>query len=167
MECLIFSDTHGNYPLAAKAIMMAGLIDKIFHLGDDADDAAMLEHIFSKQVEKIAGNCDVPGKYPRELTIDLENTRLLITHGDRYKVKSGLVDLYRHAVSENAKIVLYGHTHQSAIEEIDGILFINPGSLQRGEQPKSYAKLSLSREVAKAEIITIHEELTYNTSFYD
>ncbi len=158
MECIIISDTHGNYPLAAEAIMKAGSVDRIFHLGDDADDAAMLEHILSKQVEKIAGNCDVPGKYPREIRVELENTCLLITHGDRYKVKSGLTELYRHAVSESASVVLYGHTHQAAVVEINGILFINPGSLQRGEQRKSYARLSLSSGYPKAEIIFINEE---------
>jgi putative phosphoesterase len=158
MECVIISDTHGNYPLAAEAIIKAGPVDRIFHLGDDADDAAMLEHIISKRVDKIAGNCDVPGKYPREISVELENTLLLITHGDRYKVKSGLTELYRHAVSKSARVVLYGHTHQAAVEEIDGILFINPGSLQRGEQPKSYARLSLSREGPKAEIIVIIKE---------
>lgn len=157
MECLVFSDTHGNYPLAAAVIMQAGPVEMIFHLGDEAGDAVMLEQIMARKVEKVSGNCDPPGKYPREICTILERTRILMTHGDRYRVKSGLSELHRRAVNANVDVVLYGHTHVASVDVIDGILFVNPGSLQKGNGEKSFARLSIGSNGPVARIITISE----------
>lgn len=157
MECLVFSDTHGNYPLAAAIVMQAGPVDLIIHLGDDAEDAVMLEQILSLKVEKVSGNCDPPGKHPREICDSLESTRILITHGDRYRVKGGLSELHRRAVDAGVDLVLYGHTHRAAVEKIDGILFVNPGSLYKGSSEKSYARITITDEGAFARIIPVTE----------
>lgn len=155
MEYLIISDTHGNYHTAAEVIAQAGHVDMIVHLGDETSDAVVLEHIFNRPVEKISGNCDAPGKHPRELCIDLGGTTMLLTHGDRYQVKMGLAQLQKRAESAHARVVLYGHTHRAAIDEIDGILFINPGSLHRMNTELSYARLSLADGNLTATIIPI------------
>lgn len=156
MECLVFSDTHGNYPLAAAIIMQAGPAEMIIHLGDEADDAVMLEQILARKVEKVSGNCDPPGKHPREICTNLGSTRVLITHGDRYRVKSGLSELLRRAVDADVEVVLYGHTHRAAIDEIDGILFVNPGSMQKGNGEKSYARLFINSNGPAARIIPVN-----------
>ena len=121
MVCIIFSDTHGNYNLAAEALIEAGEVDLIFHLGDVASDAAMLEQIFSRPVEKVAGNCDPPGILPCELSTEIGAIRVLLTHGNCYNVKSGLKSLKQRAVATNSQIVLYGHTHNAVVDEIEGI----------------------------------------------
>lgn len=158
MECLVFSDTHGNYPLAAAAILQAGPVDRIFHLGDEAEDAVMVERIVCQKVETVSGNCDPPGTHPREICIELGNVRLLLTHGDRYRVKNGLDELRRKAVEANVDVVLYGHTHRASVDEIDGILFVNPGSIQKGSGEKSFARLSIRGEIPVAKIIPIRED---------
>jgi putative phosphoesterase len=155
MECLVLSDTHGNYPLATKIVLLEPCVDLIIHLGDEADDAQMLEHLCAKQVRKVSGNCDPPGKHPRELLTFVEQTSLLITHGDRYGVKSGLSRLHQRAVSTGARVVLYGHTHIAAIDEIDGILFVNPGALAREASLKSYARLTFAASGTQARIVQI------------
>ena len=155
MVCIIFSDTHGNYNLAAEALIEAGEVDLIFHLGDVASDAAMLEQIFSRPVEKVAGNCDPPGILPCELSTEIGAIRVLLTHGDCYNVKSGLKSLKQRAVATNSQIVLYGHTHNAVVDEIDGILFINPGSLHQDSSFKSYARLIIENDRVSAEIIAL------------
>lgn len=157
MECIVFSDTHGNYPLALEALHQSSPVDLIFHLGDEADDARMIEHICMKKVQKVSGNCDAPGRYPREINMLIGTTRLLLTHGDRYGVKSGLAKLVERAVSEKVDVVLYGHTHQASIDTIDGILFVNPGALHMGSPLKSYARLSLRQEKSEAQIVVVAE----------
>ena len=157
MECIVFSDTHGDYPLAVEALSQTDPVDMIFHLGDEAEDASMIEHICLTQVQKVAGNCDAPGKYPKEINILVGKTRVLLTHGDRYSVKSGLSKLLERAVATEADVVLYGHTHQASIDKINGILFVNPGSLNRNSTCQSYALLTLDDDSAKARIVTIGE----------
>ena len=157
MESLVFADTHGNFHLAAEVIMQAGRVDKIFHLGDEVNDAIMLEHLFHRSVEKVAGNCDAPGKFLREICLDIGSTRIFLTHGDNYNVKAGLSQLHNRALSTNAQIVLYGHTHLASIDEIDGILYINPGSLHKGSAAKSYVRLSIKNSGPSAVIVPVRD----------
>jgi putative phosphoesterase len=157
MKCIVFSDTHGNYPLAVEALSQSVPVDMIFHLGDEADDACIIEHLYPGQVMKVAGNCDSPGKYPREIITLAGKTRMLLTHGDRFGVKSGLSKLVERAIAADADVVLYGHTHQASIDRINGILFVNPGSLQRNSACKSYALLSINDHGAEAQIVLIEE----------
>ena len=157
MECIVFSDTHGNYPLALEALTQSTPANIIFHLGDEADDASMIENSCLKQIQKVAGNCDAPGKYPREISTLIGKTRVLLTHGDRYSVKSGLSKLVERAVATNVDVVLYGHTHQASIDRINGILFVNPGALWSGSSCKSYARLSVNPDGAEARIVFLGE----------
>ncbi|GAM11057.1 putative metallophosphoesterase YsnB [Geobacter sp. OR-1] len=157
MNCIVFSDTHGNYPLAAETVSLAAPVDMIIHLGDETEDANMIERICLTQVQKVAGNCDPPGKWPREICTSVGETRMLLTHGDRYSVKAGLSKLVERAVAADAQVVLYGHTHQASIERIGGILFVNPGSLHCGAAIKSYAVLTINNSEIAARIVVITE----------
>jgi putative phosphoesterase len=157
MKCIVFSDTHGNYPLAIEVLTHAAPADMIFHLGDEAEDASMIESICQTKVQKVAGNCDPPGKFPREISTFVEKTKVLLTHGDRYHVKSGLAKLVERAVAVEANLVLYGHTHQASIERINDILFVNPGSLLRGSSSKSYAVLKIKADQVEAQIVMLEE----------
>jgi putative phosphoesterase len=110
------------------------------------------------KVEKVSGNCDPPGKHPQEIRTVLGSISILATHGDRYRVKSGLSELHRRAVIAKVDVVLYGHTHRAAVDEIDGILFVNPGSLQKGNGEKSFARLSIGSNGPIARIISLSED---------
>jgi putative phosphoesterase len=157
MKCIVFSDTHGNYPLAIEVLSHTDPADMIFHLGDEAEDASMIESICQTKVQKVAGNCDPPGEFPREISTLVGETRVLLTHGDRYSVKSGLAKLLERAVTTEADVVLYGHTHQASIERINNILFVNPGSLLRGSSSKSYAVLKIEAHQVEAQIVMLEE----------
>ena len=145
MKLLIISDTHGDYPLAARAVDAAGPVDLIVHLGDCFDDALVIESIADVPVLKVRGNCDPGGDAERELLVTLADKTVMITHGDRYAVKSGLSRLHTRGLELNVDIVLYGHTHHAAIETIGDILFVNPGSLNVKSRQAGYAILTIDQ----------------------
>jgi putative phosphoesterase len=150
MKFLILSDTHGNYPLAIKALETAGRVDRIFHLGDCIDDARLMEELTGHRIIMVPGNCDLSAPESPEILTVLAGTTFFVTHGDRYNVKSGLSRLHQKACRENAQIVLYGHTHQSHIGEIDGILYVNPGCLRFNWSHSSYALLAIDSGIYRA-----------------
>jgi uncharacterized protein len=155
MKLMILSDTHGNYLLAVKALEEAGQVDQIIHLGDEFEDARMIEAISGSPLIKVPGNCDLGVEDARNITVTFDGIRVFMTHGDRYQVKSGLARLHKKAAAEQAGIVLYGHTHVAAITEIDGILFVNPGCLGYNCSTPSYAILTITHGKVAAEICPI------------
>jgi uncharacterized protein len=154
MRLLVISDSHGNYPHAFKAHQLAGPVDHIIHLGDGAEDARLLAQVLEVPVILVAGNCDPDPRLPQELTLDFGQYRVLLTHGNRQMVKSGLKQLVGKGIEAGAKVVLYGHTHCSAVQTEAGILFVNPGTLKEGF-PGSYAILTLGKTEAHAEIFPL------------
>jgi putative phosphoesterase len=154
MRLLIISDSHGNYPHALKAHELAGPVDHIIHLGDGADDARLMEQVLEVPVLRVAGNCDADPRLPLELTLDFGQCRVYLTHGNRQMVKSGLRQLVGKGSEVGATVILYGHTHRSAVQTEAGMLFVNPGALKQGF-PGSYAILTLNDTEARAEIFPI------------
>jgi uncharacterized protein len=143
MRFLILSDTHGNYPLAFRALEMAGPIDRIFHLGDCIEDARLIEEITGRDIVKVPGNCDFTVSEPGDISAVFAGKRFFITHGDKYSVKGGLAPLCFKARSENAEIVLYGHTHIGSVDLLEGTLFVNPGALRHKWHSPSFALLDV------------------------
>ncbi len=144
MRILVISDTHGNYPLALRAWDLAEPLDAVIHLGDGGDDAELLSRIMGTEVIRVAGNCDHGSTEPRELLREYEGNRLLLVHGDRYGVKSGLARLEQRGIDVRADCVLFGHTHHATIVTLSGILFVNPGTLMCSSQQATFAVLEIT-----------------------
>lgn len=146
MKVIVISDTHGNFPLALRACEQVESIDAVIHLGDGADgsDAALLEQFLDVDVIRIAGNCDPDSAAPRELIWEYGGKRLLLSHGDRYGVKSGMGKLEQRGLETGADAVLFGHTHCALITTLSGILFVNPGTLIKSGTPTTFAILEIS-----------------------
>jgi uncharacterized protein len=160
MRILILSDTHTNYPTALKAVEELAPFDEIIHLGDELEDAVILEQITGRRFIKVLGNCDYMAKGPRELCIGLGSRRIFITHGDRYQVKSGLEKLHKKALAERAHIALYGHSHRASIDTIDGVLFINPGCTVKSPHTEpTCAILTIENGHTNAEIASLKKFL--------
>lgn len=152
MRILVISDTHGNQAALFRAFEAAGRIDSIIHLGDGEADAALLSAVETIPVLRIAGNCDAGSTAPRELICEWNNVRLLLCHGDRYGVKTGLTRLIQRGHAAEADAVLYGHTHSAQIDENEGLWLINPGTMTYPAPLHSYAILELTPEGLKAVI---------------
>jgi uncharacterized protein len=152
MRILVVSDSHGNLPLVLQACDMAGTFDALFHLGDGGDDAGLLVHALDVKVFHVAGNCDIGSASPRELLLECEGKKLLLMHGDACGVKSGLGLLEKRAREAGADAVLFGHTHRATVTTLSGILAVNPGTLMRTAQQKSFAILEITSAGISAQL---------------
>ncbi len=123
--------------------------DYFLFLGDGISKLGDL--LFCKNLYAVEGNCDNTG-FPKETTIEIEGVKVLLTHGDRYGVKTGLQRLYLRAKELDCSLVFYGHTHQSEIAKEDGITFVNPGALYNptcGTPSYAYCVITKEKYVVK------------------
>ncbi|MDP2857910.1 MAG: metallophosphoesterase [Bacillota bacterium] len=135
MLLVLISDTHGKVNAAVQAVRQAGSPDMILHAGDFFHDATRLQREVVVPVIGVRGNCDSFSPGPDEQVLEAAGTRVLMTHGHLYNVKNRLTDLCKRASELGARVVVFGHTHVSAIEVVDGCLLVNPGSLYRSRDP--------------------------------
>lgn len=153
MKIAVFSDSHGNTKNMISAVL-SWQPDLIVHLGDYEVDARLLAYECEIQVRSVRGNCDMASRAADSDLFELGGKRILMCHGHKYDVKYDLTPLLNAAHFSKADIVLYGHTHIAHLEEIEGMLVLNPGSCGSGSK-RSWAKLILDNNEARAEIIPI------------
>lgn len=125
MKIAIISDSHGERR-GINRLFERNDFDYLFFLGDGLNDLGTyvnLDNVFA-----VSGNCDFFSSYPNERVFNLEGTKFLITHGNKYGVKRSMDNIVKVAKTLGVKVVCFGHTHNVFMEEIDGILFLNPGS---------------------------------------
>ena len=130
MRLLVLSDSHGDCASLREAVE-AEQPDRIVHLGDHIADAQALRLIYPGiPLYCVCGNTDDPFLGKVEELVQVGGFRLLLTHGHRYHVKSGLAFLTAHARELQADAVLFGHTHRAFLA-FDGVQLCNPGSASR------------------------------------
>lgn len=156
MRVLIVSDTHGRHFSFDDALEQAGKIDYLVHLGDVEGEEWYYESMAGCPAYVIAGNNDYYSRNLREMEIMFGDKRAFMTHGHQYRINYGPELLLREAVRRKADIVMHGHTHKPYVKEINGITFLNPGSLtlprQEGHK-SSYIIMEIDRSgQAKFEI---------------
>ena len=129
MLIAVLSDTHRYESYIKMAAKMCKDADVVLHLGDNVSDVEIIKKEIGKDVIFVKGNCDIERSAKVEQLIELENKKILMTHGHEYGVKSSLLNLNYRAKELGADIALYGHSHIASIEKHDGIWFVNPGSV--------------------------------------
>lgn len=157
MKIAVMSDTHGNVQLAVKALKQNGKVDRLIHLGDHYRDGVAIGYKTRLHVDAISGNTDISSEQwaEREKILELDGVRILITHGDIYKVKHGIDRLLEKAIEEDVQAVLFGHTHIAMKQRIGNILFLNPGCILSNNSSTSYALLGLTNGHLEGEIVKI------------
>ncbi|WP_391202304.1 metallophosphoesterase family protein [Psychrobacillus sp. L4] len=138
MKLLLMSDTHGDTKMMEQVMQVHQDVDAVIHCGDSELDFAYFE---GKSIHVVKGNCDVDPRFPNDVTFQVENETIYVTHGHLYQIKSTLMPIYYRAQEVQASVVFFGHSHLLGAEVNNGILFVNPGSLHlpRGRKEKSYA----------------------------
>ena len=133
MRFLVFSDSHGTMRYMEQAVEQEQP-DVILHLGDRERDADRLSLKYGQYpMLAIPGNCDYP--FPgRELLLlrEWDGKRIMVTHGHKYGVKSGLLTIELAAREAHADVVVFGHTHRVFCEQRDGLWMLNPGACSGG-----------------------------------
>ena len=151
MKIAVFSDSHGNTESMLHAVRV-WQPDLILHLGDHALDAEELRAECGIQTRYVKGNCDLASAARDSDIFEYDGVKIMMCHGHRHRVKMTLDSLLNAAWFSHADIVLYGHTHIAHLEDMDGLLVINPGSIGTGRRP-SWAKLEINDGVPQAEIV--------------
>ncbi|MDY5577381.1 MAG: metallophosphoesterase [Lachnospiraceae bacterium] len=138
MKILIVSDTHGRLGNVEMVLEKVKPIDMMIHCGDIERDEEYLRMIAGCPVYMVSGNNDWGLALDRELMIQIGKYRVMVTHGHHYSVYYDLNALAQVAKDKGADVVMFGHTHVPAIERIDGITLVNPGSLTL---PRQYGRV--------------------------
>lgn len=146
----VVSDTHGL--LRPEALKHLTDVERIVHAGDIG-----APHILEKlrtlaPVVAVRGNNDKGAwvdEIPATISFDVRGHVVHVLH-----------DLSEIDLSPSAAgiaVVISGHSHKPAVQERDGVLFINPGSIgpRRFRLPIALAKLYVSDASVRAEIIEL------------
>ena len=156
---LILSDSHGRSDRVAEAIRRTNP-DGILFAGDGLRDFTYVD--LPCPLWAVRGNCDwltspliiggAPLQPEAEELITLGGIRILLTHGHTCGVKGGLGSAAARAISKEADLLVFGHTHiplelRLTPDRTDNLAvprpltLFNPGSL--GDRDASFGTLTI------------------------
>ena len=147
-KALVLSDSHGSLENVHLIMEKFQDIHTVFHLGDLVEDANEIKKNYRNvAVELVRGNNDYKN-VPHEKEVLFCGKKVLLTHGHRQRVNTGILSLNLWAKEKNADIVLFGHTHKPFLDKGAGIVLFNPGSisLPRGSNRPNFGKLEINDE---------------------
>lgn len=147
MRIIILSDTHGL--LRPEVLAALEGADAIVH-GGDINTQAVVDTLESyAPLHVVRGNNDKEWAegLPHELRFTLAGVRFFVVHNKK-DIPAGLKDV---------DVVVYGHSHKWAMEEKDGVLWLNPGSCgkRRFDQEITFCVMTAQDGEYRAEKVTI------------
>jgi uncharacterized protein len=122
----LISDTHGL--LRPSVCDHFDGVEVILHAGDVGGEDILTELEAIAPVRAVLGNTDgfpLIGRIPEIQQLDVENTRIVVTHGHRLGSPTPQLLRQKHPDSD---IIVYGHTHKALVDRTGGALVINPGA---------------------------------------
>jgi uncharacterized protein len=154
------ADTHDvlvDWPGVAAALAAAwDPVDAILHCGDITSPVA-LETLAARAPVFATRSADDPPSQPPVLT---DGPRLLEAGGVRIGLVFSLGDEPPDAATANRlfdapiDVCVWGGTHEASIREIDGVLFVNPGSPSLAKT-RTAAVLTVKDRRASASIVAV------------
>ena len=134
MKILFFSDSHGRTSPILTAIS-AESPDLLLFGGDGAKDLEKIRSQFPDiPLKAVRGNCDRDDILPATERFSADGAEFFMAHGHEHRVRGGSLYALAEAASETgAKYALYGHTHRARIEDVGGIVTVNPGAICSAE----------------------------------
>ena len=150
---VILSDSHGKKSAVDKIAHLFAENDYIVHLGDGSIDMRQTVSAYPEKTYVLRGNCDF-SYGAEECVIEAEGVSVLCCHGHRYGVKGSLDRLAYRAKELGCEVALYGHTHRARIDELGGVLLVNPGAIG-AYADASYCYLVVHGKKATATIVPL------------
>lgn len=146
----VVSDTHGL--LRPEVFKHLNGVDRIVHAGDIGAPNVLEKLQNLAPVDAVRGNND-KGAWAEALP----ETLFLEIRGHHIHVLHDLNQIDLSPSAAGMSVVISGHSHKPVVEDRDGVLFINPGSLgpRRFRLPIALAKLYVTAESVRAEIIEL------------
>jgi len=146
----VLSDTHGL--LRPEVLPRIQGVDLILHAGDVGSPEIVRQLGEIAPVHAVRGNTD-HGAFGHCLPLtDCVDTG----HGLFYLIHIR-EDLDLNPAKADFSHVIYGHTHSPALESIDGVTYLNPGSIgpRRFRLPISFALLEWRGDRFETEFVTL------------
>jgi len=159
----LISDTH--VPARARCIPRAVFkifenVDYIIHAGDLVELAVIDELEQLAPVLAVHGNMDGPevsGALPKLNQLKVSDWKIGVTHDPG--TMFGMGRMRTLARTHGFNVLVYGHTHNSAIKWEGKTLYINPGSPTNPEPPflsrPTVALLKVTKEAVTPEIVHV------------
>jgi putative phosphoesterase len=146
----LISDTHGKLRPGALAALRGS--DAIIHAGDIGDPAILAELSRLAPVTAVRGNID-RGAWASVIP----ETAVLAIGGVLIYVLHNIAELDLDPAAAGFRAIVAGHSHQPAIREKDGVLYVNPGSAgpRRFTLPIACGRLRINGGRVTAEVITL------------
>ncbi len=148
----LVSDTHGLLRPEARTFLVG--CDYIIH-GGDIGGAQILDELGA-----IAPLIAVRGNNDREPWAErLRETELVRVGGVFIYVIHNLEELDIEPTAAGVRVVVSGHSHKPAIEDRDGVLYVNPGSCgpRRFKLPISIGELVVERDTVEARLADLED----------
>ncbi len=139
----IISDIHRHLPEAAKQALQG--CDAIINAGDTCSPSIMRELEYIAPTVAVYGNCD----YHYDYGSTVHDVAKPVFEGVRFYVVHRPNDIPAE-LPRGTRVVVHGHTHEPREEEIDGVLYLNPGSVsepRHGSEPSLMTLVAEEREV--------------------
>jgi putative phosphoesterase len=146
----VISDTHGLVrPHATEALKGSELI---VHAGDIGKPEVLAALQSIAPVIAIRGNNDREPwakKLPDILTLRVNGVGIYMIHN--------VNELELDPAAEGYRAVISGHSHKPSITNVDGVMFLNPGSAgpRRFKLPVVVARLAIQKQKLRATIIEL------------
>lgn len=150
MRIGVISDTHGL--LRPEALAALRGCERIIHAGDIGKPEVLDALRALAPLDAIRGNVDSgdwAASVPEHLDLEIGGLRIHVTHD----VKAMGID----PIAARVDVVIAGHSHQPKIEEVDAVLYLNPGSAgrRRFKLPISLALLDIEDGQPRARLVTL------------
>jgi putative phosphoesterase len=152
----VISDTHSTLHPRVVEVFRGANVERILHAGDVGDFEVISALGSIAVVIAVRGNIDKIGpvaNLPGEVRMLQEGVDIYLTHiGGRPGVWLPRLK------DPKPRIAICGHSHVPLLEEMGGVLFLNPGAggtQARFGRAQTVALLHLAAGEAKAEIITL------------
>ena len=159
MRILVVSDTHGSLSNVYRVINdIRNKIDAVIHCGDIVEDVQNIKNRFPElKYYSVRGNCDYGSSVPNEEVFMIGGKRFFVTHGDMYSVNWGIDRLCYRGAEVLADVCIYGHTHIPLIDNYNGMIIMNPGSLSlpRGGSTYSYGIVKIEDGIVTPSIVEL------------
>ncbi|OOB76149.1 phosphodiesterase [Clostridium haemolyticum] len=146
----VISDTHGL--LRDEVLEIFKDVDIIIHSGDVGNSFVIKQLKNIAPVVVVRGNCD-----GGELGYVLKKTEVVQVGKASIYILHNLEELDLEPKDAGFNIVISGHSHMPCNKNIDGVMFLNPGSAgpRRFKLPISLGMIYVNDDEIRGEIIEI------------
>jgi putative phosphoesterase len=152
----LISDTHGFLDPRLPRIFRG--VDHILHAGDIGPDYLIAQLEAIAPVTAVLGNNDSSSCFPLTQVFIAEKRKFLVHHIVSPRALTD--ELKTRLAQEKPDAVVFGHSHKQFCEQIDGVLFVNPGyaGKPRFNAERSVALLENRGKDLQVKFVTLSNE---------